>query len=114
MSDCLFCKIIEGSIDAKCVYEDEHVLAFNDINPQAPLHILIIPKKHIATTNDILPEDVETIGSMSLAAAKIALQEGVADKGYRTVVNCGEGAGQTVFHLHMHVLAGRSLAWPPG
>jgi len=114
MSDCLFCKIIEGVIDAKRVYEDEYVLAFNDINPQAPLHVLIIPKKHIATTNDIAPEDAEVIGWLSLAAAKIAEQEGFADKGYRTVVNCGEGAGQTVFHLHMHVLAGRSLAWPPG
>jgi histidine triad (HIT) family protein len=114
MSDCLFCKIIDGSIDAQRVYEDEHVLAFNDINPQAPLHVLIIPKKHIATTNDIVPNDVEVIGLMSLVAAKIAQQKGVADKGYRTVINCGEGAGQTVFHLHMHVLAGRSLAWPPG
>ena len=114
MSDCLFCKIIEGAIDAKRVYEDEHVLAFNDINPQAPLHVLVIPKKHIATTNDIVPEDAKVIGWLSLAAAKIARQEGFADKGYRTVVNCGEGAGQTVFHLHMHVLAGRSLAWPPG
>lgn len=114
MSDCLFCKIIDGSIPAKRVYEDEHVIAFDDLNPQAPLHVLIIPRKHIATINDIQPEDTESIGRLYLAAKEIAQQAGVAGDGYRAVVNCGEAAGQTVFHLHMHVLAGRALSWPPG
>lgn len=114
MSDCLFCKIIEGSINVEHVYEDEHVLAFNDINPQAPLHVLVIPKKHIATVNDIVAEDVETVGLLSLAAAKIARKAGVEKDGYRTVINCGDDGGQTVFHLHLHILAGRKLSWPPG
>ena len=114
MSDCLFCKIIDGSIAAKRVYEDDYVIAFEDLNPQAPLHVLIIPRKHISSINDIQSEDTEVIGRLYLAAKKIARQEEVADDGYRVVVNCGKAAGQTVFHLHMHLLAGRSLSWPPG
>lgn len=114
MSDCLFCKIVDGEIDVERVYETEHVLAFKDINPQAPLHVLVIPKKHIATINDITVKDAQIIGELSLAAARIMQNEGVAQNGYRTVMNCGADGGQTVFHLHMHVLAGRALTWPPG
>lgn len=114
MSDCLFCKIVDGEIDVERVYENKHVLAFRDINPQAPLHVLVIPKKHIATLNDVVAEDAQTIGELSLAAAKIAQKEGIAQNGYRTVMNCGKDGGQTVFHLHMHLLAGRALTWPPG
>jgi histidine triad (HIT) family protein len=114
MTDCLFCKIIAGDIPAKIRYETDSVLAFEDINPGAPLHALIIPKKHIASINDIQPEDASLIGEMYLAAKEVASQAGYADSGYRTVMNCGKDAGQTVFHIHLHVLAGRNLAWPPG
>ncbi len=114
MSDCLFCKIIAGDIPAEKIYEDENVLAFRDINPVAPLHALLIPKKHIATINDLQTEDAGVVGQLFLAAKQIAKQEGYADEGYRTVMNCGEAAGQTVFHIHLHLLAGRGLSWPPG
>jgi histidine triad (HIT) family protein len=114
MSDCLFCKIIAGEIPAKILYETDTVLAFEDISPQAPLHALVIPKKHIAMINDIQPEDTSLMGEMYLAAKEIAAQAGYADSGYRTVMNCGADAGQTVFHIHLHVLGGRNLAWPPG
>lgn len=114
MSDCLFCKIVAGDIPAEILYEDESVVAFKDINPQAPVHHLIIPKKHISTINDISTDDDALVGKMFLAAQAIAKQEGVAEEGYRTVMNCGESAGQTVFHIHLHLLAGRSLTWPPG
>ncbi len=114
MTDCLFCKIIAGDIPSEKIYEDDHVFAFRDINPVAPLHALIIPKKHIAMINDLEPTDAEIVGQLFLAAKKIAKQEGYADKGYRTVMNCGEAAGQTVFHIHLHLLAGRDLSWPPG
>ena len=114
MSDCLFCKIIAGEIPSEKVYEDDHVYAFKDIMPVAPLHILIIPKKHISTINDLESNDAETVGNLFLAAKKIAKQEGYDDAGYRTVMNCGEVAGQTVFHIHLHLLAGRDLTWPPG
>lgn len=114
MSDCLFCKIISGEIPSEKVYEDDDVYAFRDITPVAPLHALIIPKKHIASINDLESNDAETMGKLFLAAKKIATNEGYADKGYRTVMNCGEDAGQTVFHVHLHLLAGRELAWPPG
>ena len=114
MSDCLFCKIIAGEIPSEKVYEDDHVYAFKDIMPVAPLHTLIIPKKHIATINDLESDDAETFGNLFLAAKKIAKQEGYDDAGYRTVMNCGEVAGQTVFHIHLHLLAGRDLTWPPG
>jgi histidine triad (HIT) family protein len=114
MRDCLFCKIINGDIPAEIVYEDDAVLAFRDINAQAPTHVLVIPRTHIATINDIQPDQGELIGKMYLAAKQVAKQEGISESGYRTVMNCGEGAGQTVFHIHLHVLGGRSLGWPPG
>jgi len=114
MSDCLFCKIIAGEIPSDKVYEDDNVFAFKDINPVAPLHVLIIPKKHISTINDLETEDSEVMGSLFLAAKTIAKQQGYHKDGYRTVMNCGEAAGQTVFHVHLHLLAGRDLTWPPG
>jgi len=112
--DCLFCKIVAGDIPAKVVYENDHVMAFNDINPQAPLHVLIIPKKHIATINDLEADDAQVVGEMYLAAKQIAADAGYADAGYRVAMNCGADAGQTVFHIHLHLLAGRPLSWPPG
>jgi len=114
MSDCLFCKILEGKIPAKIIYENTQVLAFRDINPQAPTHVLIIPRKHIASTNDIVPEDASLVGELYLAAKEIARQEGIDGPGYRTVMNCNLAAGQTVYHLHLHLLGGRQLRWPPG
>ena len=112
--DCLFCKILAGDIPADIVYESDAAIGFRDINPQAPTHVLVIPRKHIATINDLQPGDEETVGSLFAAAREIAAQEGIADAGYRAVMNCNEGAGQTVFHIHLHVLGGRSLGWPPG
>ena len=114
MTDCLFCKIIQGDIPGDIVYQDDDVLAFNDVNPQAPTHILIIPKKHIATTNDAQAEDAAVLGKLMLTASKIAAEKGFADDGYRMVTNCNELAGQTVFHIHLHLLAGRAMHWPPG
>lgn len=114
MSDCLFCKIIDGEIPSDKIYEDKHVFAFRDINPVAPLHVLIIPKKHISTINDVQDLDALTMGRLFLAAKNITQELGVAEDGYRTVMNCGEAAGQTVFHVHMHLLAGREFNWPPG
>lgn len=111
--DCLFCKVVAGTIPAKKVYEDERVFAFQDINPQAPTHILIVPKKHIIGLKEATPEDAELIGYCQLVAAKIARERGIED-GYRTVYNVGRGAGQSVFHLHLHLLGGRKLNWPPG
>jgi histidine triad (HIT) family protein len=113
MSDCLFCKFVSGEIVPQTVYEDDDVLAFRDINPQAPTHVLIIPKKHIPTLNDLTPDDAELIGKLYLAAGKIAKEEGL-DAGYRTIINCNEQAGQTVFHIHLHLIGGRSMGWPPG
>ena len=113
-SDCLFCRIAAGELDADVVYEDADVLAFRDINPQAPTHVLVIPRKHIATINDIEPGDKDTIGALFLGAQRVAEQDGLKDAGYRVAMNCGEGAGQSVFHVHLHVLGGRSLSWPPG
>ena len=114
MSDCLFCKIIAGEIPSEKVYEDDDVYAFKDITPVAPLHTLIIPKKHIAMINDVEEQDAALMGKLFIAAKKIAAEEGYSNAGYRTVMNCGEAAGQTVFHVHMHLLAGRDLSWPPG
>jgi len=114
MSDCLFCKIINGEISGNIAYEDDDVLAFHDVNPQAPLHILIIPKKHIATVNEMTDGDELLMGKLFSAAKTIAAQEGMSDDGYRLVMNCNERAGQTVFHIHMHLLAGRDMTWPPG
>ncbi len=111
---CLFCRIAAGDIPASKVYEDADVLAFNDLNPQAPLHVLIIPKRHIATTNDLAESDQALVGQLVRRAAAIAAEQGYADRGYRTVFNCNAEAGQTVFHIHLHLLAGRRLGWPPG
>ena len=111
---CLICKIISKEIPAKIVYEDEHALAFEDLNPQAPVHILVIPKKHISTSLDIAPEDHEVIGQMFQIANKLARENGVAEKGFRVVLNCNQEAGQTVFHIHLHLLGGRTMNWPPG
>ncbi len=114
MSDCLFCKIIEGAIPSTKVYEDESVYAFRDIEPQAPEHIIIVPKNHIASANEITAENSMVISKIFEAAAKIAKDLGFAEKGYRIVNNCGEDGGQTVGHIHFHLLAGRNLQWPPG
>jgi len=114
MTDCLFCKIVAGEIPAEIIYEDDRVLAFRDISPQAPTHALVIPRKHIATLNDLQPDDAELVGQMLLAAKAIAAKDDIADDGYRTVFNCNAGAGQTVFHIHLHVLGGRPMNWPPG
>jgi histidine triad (HIT) family protein len=114
MSDTLFGKIAAGEIPADIVYEDEDVVAFRDIGPQAPTHVLVIPRKPIPTINDLEPEDAELVGKLFLAAKKIAKAEGIADTGYRAVINCNAGAGQTVYHLHLHLLGGRPMQWPPG
>lgn len=114
MEDCIFCKIAAGDIPADKVYEDEAVVAFHDLNPQAPTHVLIVPRKHIATLNDLEPEDEALVGRMYGAARAIAQREGFAEAGYRTVVNCNEAGGQVVFHIHMHLLGGRMMHWPPG
>jgi histidine triad (HIT) family protein len=114
MSDCLFCKIIGGEIPGQFVHQDDQLVAIKDINPQAPLHVLIIPRKHIATLSDLTSGDDSLIGAMHRAAAQIAKERGYADRGYRTVFNTNREAGQTVFHIHLHLLAGRGLMWPPG
>ena len=114
MSDCLFCNIVSGEIPTDFVYEDENVIAFRDINPQAPIHILIIPREHIETLNDIDQSHVELLGAMQLTASYLAKEEGINEKGFRTVFNCNRAAGQTVFHIHLHLLGGRSMGWPPG
>ena len=111
---CLFCRIIAGEIPSSKVYEDDEVFAFSDINPQAPLHVLVVPKRHIATVNDLAPGDEALVGALVRRAAAIAAEKGYAERGYRTVLNCNAEAGQTVFHLHLHLLAGRVLGWPPG
>ncbi len=114
MKNCLFCRMIAGEIASDTVYEDDEILAFRDINPQAPLHVLVIPRRHIDTTNDLVDDDAGLVGRLILAARKIAVTEGVDEAGYRLVINCKAGAGQSVFHLHVHLLAGRRLSWPPG
>ena len=112
--NCLFCKILAGDIPADIVYESDTAIAFRDINPQAPTHVLIIPRKHISTINDIEDGDHAIVGSLYSAAREIAAAEGLSDVGYRVVMNCNEDAGQTVFHIHLHLLGGRTLTWPPG
>lgn len=112
--DCLFCKMATGEIKPDTLYEDVDVLAFSDINPQAPLHFLVIPKQHITTLNDLEAEHAELVGKLYLAAKRVADENGVARGGYRTVMNCNTDAGQTVWHIHLHVLGGRTLTWPPG
>ncbi len=112
--DCLFCKIIKREIPAAIVYEDEHVLAFNDINPQGPTHVLVVPKRHIPTLNDLTGDDDRIVGEVVRRAAAIAQERGISADGFRTVFNTNRGAGQTVFHIHLHLIGGRSLNWPPG
>lgn len=114
MSDCLFCKFVSKELPTREVYRDEEVLAFEDINPQASTHVLIIPAKHIASTNELTEADAPAIGKLYLAAKQIAAERGIAEDGYRLVMNCGPNAGQTVFHIHLHLLGGRALGWPPG
>lgn len=114
MPDCLFCKMVAGEIQPDIVFEDDEVLAFRDLNPQAPLHVLVIPKTHIATTNELTADTADVVGKLYLAAKQIAADEGVADPGYRMVMNCNAGAGQSVYHIHLHLLGGRPLGWPPG
>ena len=111
---CLFCRIIAGEIPGRFLYQDERFVVLQDVNPQAPLHALVIPRKHVATLNDLLPEDDGLVGEMFRRAELVAREHGVADSGYRTVFNCNREAGQTVFHIHLHLLGGRPLAWPPG
>mgnify|MGYP003307381537 CR=1 FL=1 len=113
MSDCIFCKIIAGDIPSAKVYEDEKILAFKDINPQAPVHILIVPKEHIASAAEINAENSAVVAKIFEVAAKIAEEKGLSD-GFRVVTNCGDSAGQTVKHLHFHLLSGRDMTWPPG
>nr|WP_298521882.1 histidine triad nucleotide-binding protein [uncultured Halomonas sp.] len=112
--ECLFCKMIAREIEPDVVFEDEHVLAFNDINPQAPTHVLIIPKKHISTLNDIEENDLAVIGRLQYTAAQLARKFGFADDGYRIVMNCNEHGGQSVYHIHMHLMGGRRFSWPAG
>ena len=114
MNNCLFCKIIAGDIPGAIVHQDDDVVAFKDVDPQAPLHVLIVPRRHIPTLNDLQPQDDELVGKLHRVAAALAKQHGYAERGYRTVFNTNAGAGQSVFHIHLHLLAGRGLAWPPG
>ncbi|MEE9218336.1 MAG: histidine triad nucleotide-binding protein [Acidobacteriota bacterium] len=114
MKDCLFCKMVRREIPTKIQYEDDRVFAFHDINPQAPTHVLVIPKKHFSTLDDLADPDRELAGHLMLKASEIARDLGHAEKGYRLVANCRAEAGQSVFHIHLHVLGGRRFAWPPG
>jgi histidine triad (HIT) family protein len=114
MSQCIFCKIAAGELPAAKLYEDESVLAFRDLHPQAPTHILIIPRRHIATLNDLEPGDAELVGRIFLVAKQLAEQEGLAEAGYRTLFNCNKAGGQEVYHIHLHLLGGRQMQWPPG
>ena len=112
--NCVFCKLAKGEINSDIIYKDDEVIAFRDIHPQAPHHILVIPRRHIATLNDANPEDANLMGKLTLTAQQVAKELGVAEDGYRLVMNCNGHGGQTVFHIHLHMLAGRSLHWPPG
>jgi len=114
MADCLFCKIRDGQIPSRPVFQDDRCFAFDDIHPQAPHHVLIVPREHLATLNDLRPEHEGLMGHLVQVASRIAADRGQAEIGYRLVLNCNAGAGQTVFHLHLHLLAGRPLLWPPG
>ena len=114
MVDCLFCKIINKEINSDILFEDDDVLAFKDINPQAPIHFLIVPKKHISTINDLQQEDEKITGKMILTAQSLSKQENIDENGYRLVFNCNSGGGQEVYHIHLHLLGGRQMQWPPG
>jgi histidine triad (HIT) family protein len=112
--DCLFCRIVDGGLPADIVYENDSLVAFRDINPKAPTHILLIPRRHVATMNDLQDGDESLVGDLFITAARIAADEGLADDGYRVVMNCNEAAGQSVFHIHLHLMGGRTMTWPPG
>tara|TARA_X000001036_G_C19952631_1_gene510601 strand:- start:76 stop:417 length:342 start_codon:yes stop_codon:yes gene_type:complete len=112
--DCLFCKVVSGEVAINKIYENKDILAFEDINPQAPIHFLIIPKVHIPTLNDLEPRDIALVGKLSLVASKLAKEYEISKNGYRTIMNCNSDAGQTVFHIHLHMMAGRRFKWPPG
>jgi histidine triad (HIT) family protein len=114
VADCLFCKIVAGQIPASIVFQNDHVIAFKDITPRAPTHMLVVPRRHIATLNDLAPDDDALVGEMIRAAASLAKEQGLQERGYRTVFNCNADAGQTVFHIHLHLLGGRPMTWPPG
>ncbi|MBN1684684.1 MAG: histidine triad nucleotide-binding protein [Gammaproteobacteria bacterium] len=114
MPDCIFCKIINKEIPAKIIYEDDRVVAFDDIEPQAPVHVLIIPKEHVATLNDLTEEHTELVGYMTQVAKKLAKELGIDEKGYRVLMNCNRQGGQAVYHIHLHLLGGRQMHWPPG
>lgn len=111
---CIFCRIVAREIPSEIVYEDDQVLAFKDIQPQAPVHLLIIPKRHIATLADVTPDDAPLLGHMQVIAARLAADQGIAEDGFRTVINCRKHGQQSVFHLHLHLLGGRQMQWPPG
>lgn len=113
-SDCIFCRIADGDIPATVVRQDEHTVAFRDLDPKAPLHVLVIPRKHIASINDIADADAAVMGALLIAARDVAASEGIAESGYRLVVNTGAAANQTVHHVHLHVMGGRDMRWPPG
>lgn len=114
MAECIFCQIVEGAIPTKKIYEDEQAIAFDDINPQARVHMLVIPKRHVVSLDDTQEADAALLGQLMVVCAKMARKRGLAESGYRVVTNIGQEAGQTVFHLHLHVLGGRSFTWPPG
>jgi histidine triad (HIT) family protein len=114
MESCLFCRIIAGDIPATRVYDDDDLIAFEDLNPQAPMHVLVVPRAHFATLNDLSAAHDGLVGAMVRCAARLAADRGLADAGYRTVFNCNAAAGQSVFHIHLHVLGGRTMTWPPG
>jgi histidine triad (HIT) family protein len=114
VADCLFCKIVAGDVPATLVHQDDHLVAFKDINPQAPMHVLVVPRRHVASINELTDTDDQLVGEMVRRAGAIARANGHADRGYRTVFNCNADAGQTVFHIHLHVLGGRPMSWPPG
>lgn len=114
MSDCIFCKIIKKEIPAKIVHEDDMVIAFEDVNPQAPVHLLVVPRKHIPTLLDLTPEDSQLMGHIFLTANNLAKNKGISVSGFRTVFNCNKDAGQAVYHIHLHIFGGRRMAWPPG
>jgi histidine triad (HIT) family protein len=114
MSDCLFCKLVAGQLPARIVHQDDDTVAFEDINPQAPTHLLVVPKRHIPTLNDLSPADDAVAGKLLRVAAELAAERGIAVEGWRAVFNTNRGAGQTVFHIHLHLLGGRAMTWPPG
>ena len=114
MGDCFFCKIAKKEIATDLIYENKNIVAFRDINPQAPVHILLIPKLHFSTLNDLMSNDKYLVGNLIYSAAKLAKRQGIAEQGYRTVFNCNEWGGQTVYHIHLHLLGGRKFGWPPG